>query len=127
MKKFLFEPLRTVRRSLILDTDIGPDCDDVGALAVMYYLAKRHNTKVLGVMSCSSSEYAPGCIDAINSYCGFPDIPIGTYKNPDCSKITQYNKFIAENSQKRIKTGPFKSKMRFNCTEDCSPTVQTTA
>ena len=44
MKKFLFEPLRTVRRSLILDTDIGPDCDDVGALAVMYIL-KRHNTK----------------------------------------------------------------------------------
>lgn len=106
MKKFLFEPLRTVRRSLILDTDIGPDCDDVGALAVMYYLAKRHNTKVLGVMSCSSSEYAPGCIDAINSYCGFPDIPIGTYKKPGLFEdYTKYNKFIAENFSEAYKNG----------------------
>ena len=104
MNKFIFESLRTVRRSLIVDTDIGPDCDDVGALAVLYYLAKKHNTKVLGVVSCSSSEYAPGCIDAVNNFCGFPDVPIGTYTKPGLfEEYTKYNKFLAENFSEAYK------------------------
>jgi inosine-uridine nucleoside N-ribohydrolase len=80
--KFIFESLKTVRRSIILDTDIGPDCDDAGAMAIMYNLAKRYNTKVLGINCCSSNQYGPGCIDAINNFCGFASTPIGTYKNP---------------------------------------------
>ena len=31
----IFESLKQKPRGVILDTDIGPDCDDVGALAVL--------------------------------------------------------------------------------------------
>lgn len=109
MDKFIFESLRTVRRSIILDTDIGPDCDDVGAIAVMYYLAKKYNTKVLGVVTCSSSPYAPGCIDALNNYCGFPDVAIGAYDKPGLFEdYTKYNKHIAENFSEAYKTNTLK-------------------
>ena len=30
-----FQPVAEKKRSIILDTDIGPDCDDAGALAVL--------------------------------------------------------------------------------------------
>ena len=33
---FKYEPLKDVKRSVIVDTDIGPDVDDVGALVVLF-------------------------------------------------------------------------------------------
>lgn len=115
MNKFIFESLRTVRRSIILDTDIGPDCDDVGAIAVMYYLAKKHNTNVLGVVSCSSSEYATGCIDALNNFCGFPDVPVGTYDKPGLfENYIKYNKYIAENFSEAYKANALKAEKATN-------------
>ncbi len=104
--KFLFEPLKLVRRSVILDTDIGPDCDDVGAMALLYASAKKYNTNVLGVVSCSSNQYAPGCIDAINKFCGYPDVPVGTYKKGSVlEEDTKYNRYIAENFSESFANG----------------------
>lgn len=36
-----YEPLKRVKRAVLLDTDIGPDCDDVGALVLLHHLAKN--------------------------------------------------------------------------------------
>ena len=55
-------------RKIILDTDMGPDCDDAGALAVLHALADRGKASILGVMYCTSIPTGPACIDAINRF-----------------------------------------------------------
>lgn len=62
---------------LILDTDMGGDCDDAGALAILHAMADLGETQILAVTSCTSARYTPGCISAINAYYGRPDIPLG--------------------------------------------------
>ncbi|MDF2958478.1 MAG: nucleoside hydrolase [Paenibacillus sp.] len=84
---------------VILDTDIGPDCDDAAALAVLHALAGRGEADILGITHCTSSPWGAGCIDAINRYYGRSDIRIGTLKEPgflDGEPYRKYNRFICE-------------------------------
>lgn len=67
---------------LIVDTDIGSDCDDAGALAVMHRLADEGLCDVLAVTHSLSRASGPAAIDAINRYYGREDIPVGTLKYP---------------------------------------------
>lgn len=53
---------------LILDTDIGGDCDDAGMMAMMHRLCDVGEGELLGVTHCYASPYLAGCIDAINTY-----------------------------------------------------------
>ena len=39
-------------RNYILDTDIGPDCDDAAALALAVLYARRHGRRLLAVTHC---------------------------------------------------------------------------
>lgn len=66
---------------ILFDTDIGCDCDDAGALAVLHALAKKGEAEILAVTDCTQSEYVPGCVDSINRYYGKNDIPLGTLKD----------------------------------------------
>lgn len=63
---------------VILDTDFASDVDDVGALAVLHALADAGEAEILAVM-VSDGGNAPShrAIDAINTFYGRPDIPIG--------------------------------------------------
>jgi inosine-uridine nucleoside N-ribohydrolase len=67
--------------SLILDTDIGPDYDDVGAIAVMHALADRGEVKPLAVISSNRNELTVPVIDVLNTYFGRPDLPSGAPKD----------------------------------------------
>jgi len=63
---------------IILDTDLGSDCDDAGALAVLHALADAGEAEILAcVYSSGINRYGPGCIAAINAWYGRPDVPIG--------------------------------------------------
>lgn len=104
MKKFEFEPLKKVKRRIIVDTDIGPDCDDVGALVVLHRLAQKYDIQVLGIINCTSNPYGTGAIDVVSTFCGNKDVPIGMYTEPGflCyDDAMAYNKYISEhfNSQ----------------------------
>ncbi|MBP1539892.1 MAG: nucleoside hydrolase [Prevotella sp.] len=72
------EQKRTV--NLIFDTDLGPDYDDVGAMAVMHVLADSGQVNILATMSSNKNELVAPCIDVINTYFNRPDIPIGAPK-----------------------------------------------
>lgn len=63
---------------VILDTDFAADVDDAGALAVLHALADAGEVEILAVMVSDGGE-APShrAVDAINTYYGRPDIPIG--------------------------------------------------
>ncbi len=63
-------------KKIILDTDIGFDCDDAGALALLHRLCDRGEAELLAVTACYDSPYVAGCIDAINTYYKRP-VPVG--------------------------------------------------
>lgn len=93
-------------KKIILDTDIGPDCDDAGALALINLLADRGLCEILGIGHCTSNPYGAGTIDAINRYYGRPDVEIGTYYGraflEDAHCMT-YNKYIATHFPNRYR------------------------
>jgi hypothetical protein len=75
---FLFTiPASAQVPNIIYDTDFGPDIDDVAALAMLHTLADNGEANILAAMVSSSHYWSPGGIDAVNTYYGRPDIPIG--------------------------------------------------
>ncbi len=62
---------------VILDVDMAEDVDDAGALAVLHALADRGEAEILGVLVCSKNEWVAPCADAINTWYGRPNVPIG--------------------------------------------------
>lgn len=53
---------------IIFDTDIGGDCDDTGALALIHRCCEKGLAKLLCVTVSTSNPYSAGCADAINRY-----------------------------------------------------------
>lgn len=73
---------------IIFDTDMAGDCDDAGALAVLHALADNGEASILAVVTNrKNTAYASAAAcDAINTYYGRPDVPIGTDKDGAKSK-----------------------------------------
>jgi hypothetical protein len=70
--------------TIIFDTDMGSDCDDVGALALLHAYADMKKARILGcVYSSGKVPYGAGIVEAINVYYGRPDIPVGAYYGQD--------------------------------------------
>lgn len=69
------EPVR-----LIFDTDIGNDVDDVQAQAMIHAMQSRGACQLLAVTITKDSELAGPFVDAINTFYGRPDIPIGVVR-----------------------------------------------
>lgn len=65
---------------IILDSDIGQDCDDAGAMALMHQFADRGEAEILATMFPMHDPMGAPAMDVINTYYGRPNIPIGTYK-----------------------------------------------
>jgi hypothetical protein len=69
---------------VIFDTDMGSDCDDVGALALLHAYADQGKAEIIGcIFSSGRVPYGAGIIEAINIYYGRADIPIGAYHKGD--------------------------------------------
>jgi inosine-uridine nucleoside N-ribohydrolase len=68
---------------VILDTDIGPDYDDVGAMALLHALADKGEAKPLAVMASNRNRLVAPVINLLNIYFGRPDLPVGAPKSPD--------------------------------------------
>lgn len=72
------------RPNIIFDTDIGSDCDDAGALAVLHKLADKGEANILGVIfSSGKNRFGVGVCDVINTYYDRSDLPIGQYEQND--------------------------------------------
>jgi purine nucleosidase len=79
------EPVR-----LIFDTDIGNDVDDVLAQGMIHSLQSRGACQLLAITTTKDSDLAGPFVDAINTFYGRPDIPIGVVrpgKTPDAGKF----------------------------------------
>ncbi len=62
---------------LIYDTDICGDCDDVLALGMIHALQSRGACKLLAVTVSVENDLAAPFVDAVNTFYGRGDIPIG--------------------------------------------------
>ena len=74
---------------IIFDTDIAPDYDDVGAMAMLHAFADKGEAKILATISSNSFETTVPTISLLNTYFNRPDIPIGIVKDSLPNKLCQ--------------------------------------
>lgn len=61
---------------IIFDSDMGPDFDDIGALAVLHALADSGECEILATVSCNMHPTVAPTIDLLNRYFGRGEIPV---------------------------------------------------
>lgn len=65
---------------VIFDTDMGPDYDDVGAIALLHAYADQGHAEVLATVASTKYEGVAAVLNVLNTYFRRPDIPIGVPK-----------------------------------------------
>jgi inosine-uridine nucleoside N-ribohydrolase len=88
------EPVR-----LLFDTDVGNDIDDALALAVIHALESRGECRLLAVTVTKDNPHAAPFIDAVNTFYGRPDIPVGVVRKGMTPDDGQYLKPIVDASK----------------------------
>lgn len=96
---------------VIYDTDISTDVDDVGALAMLHGMADQGEVKLLAVMVSSTDEYAASAADAVNTFYGRPDLPIGALQEfhdkatAPAWTMSRYTKELTEEFPNDLRSG----------------------
>jgi inosine-uridine nucleoside N-ribohydrolase len=78
--------------SIIFDTDLGPDYDDVGALTLLHAFADSGQVNLLATISSNKNELVVPCIEVINTYFNRPAIPVGAPKSEGGVNLTTWHK-----------------------------------
>src|SRR3954470_7817274 len=76
---------------LVFDTDMGNDIDDALALGVIHALESRGECKLLAVTVTKDEPISAPFVDAVNTFYGRGDVPIGVVRGgptPEPSKYT---------------------------------------
>ena len=76
---------------LIFDTDMGNDVDDLMALAMIHNLQKRGAVELLAVTVTKDHPQAAAFVDAVNTFYGYPDTPIGVVRNGAAKEPGKFN------------------------------------
>lgn len=63
--------------SVIFDSDMGPDYDDVGAIAMLHNFADEGAANILATIASTKYDGVAAVFDAFNTYFKRPDVPIG--------------------------------------------------
>ena len=96
----------TVPVPVIFDTDIGPDYDDVGAMALLHAMADSGECKILATIASNKHERIAAVIDVLNTYFNRPAIPIGVVRRNavDMNAPQKWDSLIVANYPHAIKT-----------------------
>lgn len=81
---------------LIFDTDMGNDVDDVMALAMIHTLQSRGACELLAVTLTKDHPQAAAFVDAVNTFYGRGDIPIGVVRGGAATDPGKFNKLADE-------------------------------
>lgn len=97
---------------VIFETDMGNDVDDVLALDMLYKYADQGKIKLLGISSNKDSRYSTEFIDILNTWFGYPQLPVGhvvhgvncetdaiNYAQKVCEMKTEDNHFLFRRSK----------------------------
>jgi inosine-uridine nucleoside N-ribohydrolase len=66
--------------NIIFDSDMGPDYDDAGAIAILHALADKGEANILATVASTKYEGVAGVLNVFNTYFNRPNIPIGVPK-----------------------------------------------
>jgi pyrimidine-specific ribonucleoside hydrolase len=66
--------------SIIFDSDMGPDYDDVGAITMLHAFADSGEAKILATVASDKYPNAAAVLSVFNTYFKKPNIPIGIVK-----------------------------------------------
>ncbi|KAI1655915.1 hypothetical protein F4813DRAFT_365733 [Daldinia decipiens] len=98
----------SIKKRLIIDTDLLSFDDDPLAIGLSDILQNWGQVELIGVMSSVNSRYVPPAIDAINTYFGYPQIPIAIRKPVDnLTRVPEYPEY-----------GAYVTGLTYNFTED---------
>jgi len=90
---------------VILDTDVDQDCDDIGALFVLHGGVELGEVRLLATIGCTSSDAIAPCLDAINTWFGRPEIPVGTLKDREFLAHTGFADELIQRYPHRFPSG----------------------
>lgn len=65
---------------IIFDSDMGPDYDDVGALAILHAMADKGECKILATVSSNEHSLTTAVLDVLNIYFKRPNLPVGVVR-----------------------------------------------
>ena len=77
---------------LIFDTDMGNDVDDAIALSMIHAMQRRGACDLLAVTITKDHPKAAAYVDAMNTFYGYPDVPIGVVRNGATPEEGKFNK-----------------------------------
>jgi len=66
---------------IIFDTDLGPDYDDVGALAFLHAMSDSGRAEILATIASNKHELVAPAIDVLNTWFNRPDLAIAAPKS----------------------------------------------
>lgn len=81
--------------TILIDTDLGCDCDDAGALAIAFNLARSGFCSLAALTNIRSSRDTDICLKVIMDYYSIKDVPIGRTSRTNflcgasCEKFTR--------------------------------------
>jgi len=101
----LIPPKNIYPIKIIFDTDMDSDVDDVGALAMLHAMMTNGEVEILAVMVSSTCPGSAACADAVNTYYGRPDIPIGIKKGNGVNRDVGYVNKVARRFPQDIESG----------------------
>lgn len=93
---------------IILDSDIGQDCDDAGAFALLHKFADKGEVEILATMFPMQDPMGAPAMNVMNTFYGRPDIPARTYKGnfQYLGKLSDhYNTKLAKAFPHKIQSG----------------------
>jgi inosine-uridine nucleoside N-ribohydrolase len=91
---------------VIFDTDIAPDFDDVGAMALLHAFADKGEAKILATISCNTFSTTVPTLSVLNTYFRRPELPIGVTQGnfPDKACNEKWAEFIVAKYPHNIKS-----------------------
>lgn len=89
---------------IFIDTDIGSDCDDAGAFAVLHQLANAGEAEIIGCTHCGSERSGAVTIKAINDWYKRGELPVGQFMKYSFLEEEVCKRFTSKISQEYLKT-----------------------
>ncbi|MBE6633336.1 MAG: hypothetical protein E7620_03215 [Ruminococcaceae bacterium] len=103
-----YEPILTHPRLFTVETDIGVDCDDTGALAILFRTMRERSLPLGAVISCSSNQWGCGAASAIAEYYGLKNLPLAMPRDGDYlteERYHVYDRVLAEEYSEGYRNG----------------------
>jgi len=89
---------------IILDTDIGSDCDDAGALAILHNFADSDKAEIKAVVHCGSEISGAVAVKAINTWYQRSEIPVGKWNKSVFLEGETYRRYTSAIMEEYLKS-----------------------